>query len=453
MINRFLKTIASRAFLIALSVIMLVSFVFLFSRSISTLNDYQSYLNDVDRVSELNGITIDRRRLMINPYDSSRIIATFQNQVVGDDCLETESANSAFFLNTETNSIQLERIGELIDHARELPRQTIDGKDYHVHLSPEELFGERLLYLGSADDALCEAMTTVRFTAGNDMDFRAYEQYARSLEDDNRFIAFINPVNEEIRAAARIVLDRFHPERTLYVNDSGWKTEAETIGAIESIVFATDIETIPTFDIDIKGDTGSERIRLLDLDIPSTVKRIESDAFPKEAFDIPTLRINSLDGLFMEYDALTGVDDILYDIPLFKHDETIDFSNDIDFAVDPLEGVSYTFDDMPPNIQQYGLNGYNAIEDGNTILIEFYANDFLIGFARNTYITNYYLEEDAAHPYHIGISSQGTFQDIEIPQKSGHTFNGWKLGDEPITEGEELPNKTIDVYADWVESP
>jgi len=147
-----------------------------------------------------------------------------------------------------------------------------------------------------------------------------------------------------------------------------------------------------------------------------------------------------------------GIQEIIYDILLSQYEETIDFSNFISIDVDQTGNVARTFNIMAIFIQEYGLNGYNVQEYDGIVLIEFYANDFLIGYAHNVHITTYYLGQDARHPYHVKISDEATFMDVEIPIRSGYVFNGWMLDDSIIIEGDELPNKNVDVYADWIET-
>jgi len=236
------------------------------------------------------------------------------------------------------------------------------------------------------------------------------------------------------------------------VNDLGWNTAASNLDAIEQIVFDSDIETIPIFDLDGLTQTNQEMIRLYDLNIPASVKRIETGAFPEDIFDILILRLNTLNDLILEDQSISGIQEIDFDIPLFDRDDTIDFSDHIEIEVDPTGQVTYTFDAMTQYIQQYGLNGFTAREDNGIVMIDFYANDFLIGFARNVHITTYYISPDDRHPYHVKISDEATFMDVEIPIRTGYVFDGWQLDDLIILDGDELPNKKVDVYARWVEA-
>jgi hypothetical protein len=451
-VNLIVKILISKKTLILLSLIMILTFSFLFLHSIRRLNDYQSYLNDVDRLNELNQVKIDTDHLLVNPFSLTLIKDYFRSTDPDNEKLNTESINSAFFFNIENNSVQLYRIQDIIDHAKSDDTITLDATDYRMHRRPEGLFGESLIYLCESDNILSDAIRMIRSIAKPNASFDVYESYMETLNRDTMIPSLFDRYDKEMYEATEIVLNRFHPEKTLYVNDLGWKTEASSLDSIEQIVFDSKIETIPTFDWTDLTQTNGEKIRLYDLNIPSSVKRIETGAFPEDLFDILFLRLNSLDGLILEDHSISGISELDLNIPLFAHRDTIDFSDHVEIEIDLTGQVNFDFDGMLPYIQQYGITSYNAKNDMGIAMIVFYSNDFLIGFSTNIQIITYYLTQDAKHPYHIKISNETTFKDVEIPNRSGYTFNGWKFDDVMIFEGDELPNKTFDVYADWIQT-
>jgi hypothetical protein len=424
-------------------------FLLLLFRSIFVINNYQSYLNDMARLEQLNEETYDSDLLTVNAFDLA-LIKEHLSSLNQEGYLNTESRNTAFFFDIETNIILFHSIHEIINLAMEDPLQTIDGTDYRLQRTPEGLFKDSLIYLGKNDDLLSNAISLVRSTAKPNSHFDDYYDFLTSIKEKNSVFTIFDQNNAEVYEAAAIVLNRFHPKKTLYVNDLGWKTAASNLETIEQIVFDERIEIIPAFNVTGLSGTEHDKIRFFELNIPASVKRIETGALPDDFFDILTLNINNPNNLYLENESLTGVQEIVYNIPLFQYDDMIDFSDHVTIEVSPTGNINYTFDTMTPYILQYGLNGFKIEESNGIVIITFFANEFPIGFARNVYITTCYINPDDRHPYHVAISNDVIFKGVEAPNLPNHTFDGWEYGSMEFEDGDELPSSAVEIYAKWV---
>jgi hypothetical protein len=234
------------------------------------------------------------------------------------------------------------------------------------------------------------------------------------------------------------------------VNGVSWRTEAKDIKEVRRIVFDEDLSSIPAFGCPGLENKDETRIRISEVVIPSSVRRIASQAFPDDMFDIMTMRLNCLENLYLEQGSLEGVRNLVYDIPLFKDSNTLDFSDEVIFEIGAGGEVTFGFDGLTPYIHQYGLNGYALKREKNIMVLYLFANDFLIGFARNAYVTTYYAHEGDMHPYHVRISIEGVFDSIMTScHRPTETFLGWYENGDEREDGDLLTHKNTIVYGLW----
>ncbi len=435
-----------------LQLILVLIFGSLSVRSLLQITDHQSLLDDLAKDDVLCALSFEDDQLLVNPDDWSVIRSQIDTFVADGAGLDLKSANTGLFYDREEHELRVFMIRDLVIREHDDLLEVIDGTEYLIQRTPEALFGSDLLLVSGGSGVLEDALGMVRGYARGEVTIEAYDKLHSALSTSSFLHVLIHRYDIDVRNAARILLERFHPDKTLYVNEMSWITMAKDIKDIEGIVFDTNITTIPSFDcLDLENSDGT-RIRLSELTIPSSVRRIASQAFPSDVFDIHTMRLNCLNGLYMEEGSLDGVNSIVYGIPLFKDASTIDFSDEVGFEIGTGGEVTFGFDNLTPYIHQYGLNGYTLKREKNIMVLYLYTNDFLIGCARNTYLTTYYVREGDLHPYHVRISHLNTFAEIESPMPVyGGTFLGWFREGDMMEEGDELAFKSTTVYGTWLD--
>lgn len=436
-----------------LQVVLVLVFGSLFVRSLLQITDHQSLLDDLAKNEVLSALSFEDDQLMVNPDDWYVIRSQIELFVAEGADLDLESKNTALFYDREEQELKVHMVRDLVITSDDDWMEVIDGTQYLIPRTPETLFGPDLLLVSGGSGVLEDALGMVRGYAKGEITLEAYEGLLSTLSKPSFLHVIIHRHDLEVRNAARILLELFHPDKTLYVNDTSWITEAEDINDIKGIVFDEGIKTIPALDCPGLENRDGTQIRLAGVVIPASVRRIVSQAFPSDVFDIHTMRLNCLDGLYMGVGSLDGVNTLIYDIPFFKDESTIDFSDEVGFAIGAGGEVTFGFDNLTPYIHQYGLNGYTLKREKNVMVLYLYANDFLIGFARNTYLTTYYAREGDLYPYHVRISHSPSFVEIEPPVPVyGETFLGWFREGDMMEEGDELEFKKTTVYGTWLEN-
>jgi hypothetical protein len=432
-----------------LQALLVIVFGFLFVRSLLEITDHQTLLDDLGKDEVLRTLTFEDDQLLVNPDDWCVIrtqIDRFEEE--GTD-LELRNPNTAVFYDRVEQELRVLKIRDLVIGYDD-QTEVIDGTEYLVQRTPEELFGTDMLLVRGGSGVLGDALGMVRGYAKGEVAIEDYDALLSNLSRPTFLHILMYRHDIEVRHAARALLERFHPDRTLYVNDASWITGVTDFSDVKGIVFDEGIETIPSFDRPGLENMDGTLIRLSEVVIPSSVKSIASGAFPFDVFEIRTMRLNCLEGLYMEQGSIDGVDTLVYDITLFKDSNTIDFSDEVRFEIGAGGEVTFGFDNLTPYIHQYGLNGYTLKREKNIMVLYLYTNDFLIGFARNAYITTYYAREGDRHPYHVRISHEKAFVDITHPDSTGTVmFEGWVIEGALVQDGDPLESKTTIIHGTW----
>jgi hypothetical protein len=242
----------------------------------------------------------------------------------------------------------------------------------------------------------------------------------------------IGLADEEYQAIMNL-LDAFNPQTVLWVRDEGWSTAASSRNDIKRIVFSEGIINIPGFPLSL-FDYDQGLIELETVHLPKTVRNIETQAFTHQQFSISKLIIQSVDGLYTQKNGLSGVEEVIRALPLFR-DDLLNLTPYLDWNY-TNQGMEFNFVDNPEIVMDNMITSYKPLIIEDFLYIQFFSNDSLVGYATNAHVTDYFLNKSDSHPYYTHVSKISRFYEPHIPPGCDD-FSGWYLENGSIMQKDD----------------
>lgn len=186
-------------------------------------------------------------------------------------------------------------------------------------ITPELIFGDDLILISTGGSVIANAIQCINQYALESQCYASsgtlFERLSRQMDERFTGVTMQYTSAHELYDMAQFITDLFHPDQTLFVNNQLWHTTADA-EAIRTIVFAHNIVTIPSFQIQ-HFEKGS--ISLHEVTLPATVNTIESYAF-SEVFNIGTLNFSGQSSIRVGLNSLVGIDHVNIDTLEFDRD-------------------------------------------------------------------------------------------------------------------------------------
>jgi prepilin-type N-terminal cleavage/methylation domain-containing protein len=286
------------------------------------------------------------------------------------------SANAGFFyLNTEGRIVAV-KFDEIGDYDVQLNHfevtVTLAGDTLPVDIeAPEALFGNDRLLISTGGSVVANVVYGLRSGYSHIL----LENYNNPgfLEGLLRDSSHQNLLNQLLLA--------FNPEHTLYVNNVGWKTEADISDPsheIQRIVFSAGIRNIPTFDDYLSGTVNYDG----DIVIPRTVRSVEKYAFIQfESNVIISVNGSGSTSLVIHNQALrAGVSITGAVVTVLNQTEwearLSAFPEGAITVVKNGSQITYSFENLP---NRDSVVGYSVSVSGDTHTIRIYSEEGLVG--------------------------------------------------------------------------
>jgi len=434
---------------VTLFILLIGIFVFLvlvLIPAIVTWVDYSCFKNDMHQAELMTDViepyTDDNLfQTSLDAYDIRTLVTT---SIDDDFDFSTKSKNSAFFYDKKTHTVRAYRFDEL-----EVNACFLDCEE-KSSITPEEIFGDGLYMISYSGSLIAETIHFIRLLASEEKSFNDWEKYVKNIENHrNRdFLELYNlTISEAELNAVQYLIDFFNPTRTLYVNNERWLTNASNEEAIVSIVFQEGVINIPEFEVSQEFESVGSYISLSHIVLPKTVLHIESNSFSNAIFSIKYLIVRSVEGLYVDSNALSGVESVLTRIEFFEVESLIDYSDCVEFSTDENSEIVFSFNEFNDLIINNGVTGYSVKQTDSIVIIYLYANEFLVGYATNAFTTRYYISEDDSYPYYTHISSKQTFKCPRDPVLSHGVFKEWVDAEgNSYNDGDSIVRNALTVF-------
>jgi hypothetical protein len=197
-----------------LRVILVVLFGFLFARSILVITDHQSLLDDLGKADSLSSLEFDDEQLLVNPDDWQVIRSQIAKHVKEGADMSLSSPNTGLFYDMENRELQIRLIRDLVIMEDD-DEEIIDGISYVRHRTPEALFDDHMLLVSGGVNVLGDALQMIRDYAKGGVTTETYDGFLFTLSRPDFLHVLVHRHDIETRNAARILLERFHPNKTL----------------------------------------------------------------------------------------------------------------------------------------------------------------------------------------------------------------------------------------------
>jgi hypothetical protein len=337
--------------------------------------DQIHFEDDLKMAQELTEI-LDEHPILSGEYYSAHDIRKLIRYHSGKTYdFNPKTSNAGFFYIVNQNKVIVSRFKDIEHVVTELGLETStllndsleDTRAFH---SPEELFGNGIILLSTHGSIVSETVSTIRSFPESPYTLDIYRKHNRILKRPIKHM--IDGSHAQIDLLSEL-MEAYHPERTLYVNNIDWSTKAKRGEDIEKILFAAGISNIPTYDLGLRTSTW-------EVVLPITIKTIEEGAFTRDfSSDLQRIIITSASTVRIIEGAIEKDVDILHgDFESITLDEVTDYSDSIDFSVDAFGTFKVDFSNLEI---RSSVVGYRVVRIGAKYLLYIFSDEGLIGYA------------------------------------------------------------------------
>jgi hypothetical protein len=337
--------------------------------------DSRHFQEDMETAHEMTQV-IQENLVLPNEYMSANDIRKFILSHINENRSFTpKSANAGFFYIVSQNRVMFAKYDDMPKMA---PNLIVDQGsnsddpdfDYPAIKSPEELYGEGIILLTEGGALVADTITAIRHMPYSTDLMESHAAIRRKL---NRFLThFINRDSSQIKRL-KSLLDEYHPETTLYVNNMYWSTAATHGSDLTTILFSSDISNLPRYNLLLQTDFA-------EITLPTSMRTIEKDALTTSfSANLQTIIVTSkttiriLDGAINE--EVTIVHGSFESISI---DQITDYTNDVDFGVDANGTFKIDFSGLPIKSE---VSGYRIVRLGAKYILYIFTDEGLIGYA------------------------------------------------------------------------
>ena len=205
-----------------------------------------------------------------------------------EDDFIAEAQDTGFFYIAEGRLIvanRFSKMASIVLRGRPLAHDSSSAIPIHFE-SPEELFGRGIHLMSLEGSIVAELVKSLYDLAESGSQLRQdYDRIQNRLtsQHPDKTInqirgRFIETLDADVHRIVSYLVDYYHPDKTLFVNELNWRHGPNVQLPIETILFTRGLTSIPSF-LDGSAVTVSGTISL-----PRTVRTIEDKAFPNSVF-------------------------------------------------------------------------------------------------------------------------------------------------------------------------
>jgi hypothetical protein len=427
------NTISSRGSFLVTKAMFFVSVCLLavlsFFPSILDLIEETNHAEDLSIAHQLTEFILENRNPIFgtsyDTYDIRQLLA--HSNVENLESFNYLEHNGLFYVNQLDRAVILpcENMTSDLSNIFESYGINYSYDDNISFYSPEEFLGKGIYYIPNEQSIISETIDYIRsYPQSQSSSYDSHIKNIDSLKSGliNRLF-YSKPILQEI-AISQSLLRFYDPTKTLWVDNNSWYTEATSSGTIHTILFEQGIENIPSFDLTSSIDFSQTKVSLDEVILPKTVKNIEYDAFPEAYFNINQLTIKSILDLYVQPSSVNGVRTFFRDIEFFKMD-LMDLSEYVDFETNNDGEISFGLGEYSKVIADYGITAYKLEQLDDIVVVYLYSFDFLVAYATNAYVIDYYLGEHEEYPYVTRIQTDDTYVDPIEPEHPTREYLGW----------------------------
>jgi hypothetical protein len=423
--NRGSFLVTKALFFISVFILVTLSFF----PSILDLIDETNHADDITIADHMSDVILQNRDNIFNTtydtYDIRQLIAT--SKTFSFENLNYSEHYGLFYANQLDRAVVLpnESLESCLKNIFLSYGLTYDDWDTTFYHSPEEFLGRDIFYIPNEQSILSDTIHFIRSYPQSPR--KPYESYMENLNALNSGLInklfYSKAIAKEIKISQDL-LQFYDPSKTLWVDDSSWYTEATSPDTIHTILFKQGMTNIPSFNLSSSIDFSNSKISLEEVILPRTITNIEYDAFSKTYFNINQLSIKSVIDLYIQPGSVSGFKTFFRNIDFFKMD-LMNLSKYIEFETDDHNQATFSLGEYSKVIADHGITAYKLEQLDDIIVVYLYTFDFLVAYATNAYVIDYYLEESAPYPYVTLIQTNETYRDPITPKHPTRDFSGW----------------------------
>jgi prepilin-type N-terminal cleavage/methylation domain-containing protein len=261
--------------------------------SLARFIDDGRFSNDVSKAASMTSVMkaykVEHQGETLDGYDVTQII----NDHHGEEFDFTpEASNTGFFYLQNSNrvvALKYEDAEDFVDQELSIENKTVllsdvlieGGTDYR---SPEELFGQGKHLMTTDGSPVALAVSFIYDLANTGSVIESSYNVGIEMLDDYTSDTLIGKIvglfgfgiSSELEDRLKDLVDTYDPSKTLFVNNVGWTTTASGDDAIEKIVFARGISSVPEY---VLAQGLINEASFTEIELPSTVRTIEANAF------------------------------------------------------------------------------------------------------------------------------------------------------------------------------
>lgn len=362
---------------------------------------------------DLEGATAHEIRTILNAFSDTPFI------------FETEARDAGFFYLSQTQRIvaaKYDAIGGIelgLEPAYNLLRWQTAAAAPIPGPTPEELFGAGRILFSTGGNQVAQVVFLLSNLMPESSNLTADYESLEAYVNDGVLPDWITRVfrGERHTETLTTLLENFHPNQTLYINNAFWSGKDNGVPA--RVVFSPGISHLPNVPVDVGQLPVPKTIRTTDLPPESIVLGENTSVRP----------ISDSDDSLVDYSA---------------------------FVVLTQDGSNTTFDLAGLPIRDRVIQ-YSVVFSGSSYRLRIFTDEGFVGFATNRTTIIYHLNHSTAD-HNITFFSKtvmdGKFSNPAFtPTRNGHTFSGWWTTPEgqgiELEPGNPLPNLETRVYARW----
>lgn len=373
-----------------------------------------------------------------------------------------QAANAGFFFIESTRTVVVRKYNDALNgivldttpHRGLLLERTMRVSANNIDLSatnhPEELFGQGSHLLTTEGSLVAAAVQVIRNYADIPLNWSTLKEQTWGSSNVALFL-----LGNALESHLDALMVEYHPNQTLYVNNSIWRTKADGTRTIERIVFSPTTSHVPTF------DASALELSHAVITLPRRVRSIGAQAFSGLTHISGSMSIVLPQNLTVTVhpNALISSQNIAAGAKttLFDESRLIDYSAYVNVSID--NGLlTYNLEALPIRDQ---VIGYDVLTRGNVFQINIYTKEGLVGFATNLKVITYYYnfpgEMGSLYPNLVFTTMTTVQNSFVVPSEptapTGYNFTGWSTlpeGGTLLTEQDVLSSNNVVVYAQWV---
>ena len=407
----------------------------------------KQWTEDLKTVLEMDRLYTQSQSLFYQMiHDVYDVRDVLLSQGIDESVLIPQSSEVGFFYLTQKERVVIARYEDalqgrfMLDGELIQPNGSNGQEPWPQGRRPEEVFGAGVWLINQRGSVISEMVRDIQFFADQSDPISSWDRWHATITNHR-------DLSQPLKVHLLEYLEAFHPDRTLFVNDSHWRTSASIASQIERIIVQPGTTRLPDFSPPHSTFNAEGKVTLSHLELPKTVHALSRYAFHEDFFDIDTLIIRNTTTFEAQQETFSSVRNLVS----FLHDANLGVPN-VSHLVNPIletsGDVSYVTDQVALH---YSFDRITIQVTGRIVTLLFYDEDTLVAYARNVKIVRYFLALEDTLPFYVETVIANRFRHVQPPIKPDYRFLGWYLDpnriDMRLYHQDPLPGFLVEVFA------